>query len=29
VARFLGEDKPLRFVAAEKGGFFQRLFRRS
>ena len=26
VARFLGEDKPLRFVEAEKPGFFKRLF---
>ena len=26
VARFLGEDKPLRFVDAEKPGFFKRLF---
>ncbi|MDB5913826.1 MAG: minD, partial [Ramlibacter sp.] len=26
VARFLGEDKPLRFVDAQKAGFFKRLF---
>ena len=26
VARFLGEDKPMRFVDAEKPGFFKRLF---
>lgn len=26
IARFLGEDKPLRFVEAEKPGFFKRLF---
>ena len=26
VARFLGEDKPLRFIEAEKPGFFKRLF---
>jgi septum site-determining protein MinD len=26
IARFLGEDKPLRFVDAEKPGFFKRLF---
>ena len=26
VARFLGEDKPLRFVDAQKSGFFKRLF---
>jgi septum site-determining protein MinD len=26
VARFLGEEKPMRFVAAEKGSFFKRLF---
>jgi len=26
VARFLGEEKPLRFVDAEKTGFFKRLF---
>ena len=26
VARFLGEDKPLRFTAAHKKGFFQRIF---
>ena len=26
VARFLGEEKPLRFVEAQKLGFFKRLF---
>ena len=26
VARFLGEDKPMRFIDAEKPGFFKRLF---
>jgi septum site-determining protein MinD len=26
VARFLGEDKPLRFTEAHKAGFFKRLF---
>ncbi|HEX5786234.1 MAG TPA: septum site-determining protein MinD, partial [Burkholderiaceae bacterium] len=26
VARFLGEEKPLRFIEAEKPGFFKRLF---
>ena len=26
IARFLGEDKPLRFIEAEKPGFFKRLF---
>ena len=26
VARFLGEDRPLRFVDAQKQGFFKRLF---
>jgi septum site-determining protein MinD len=26
VARFLGEDRPMRFVDAEKPGFFKRLF---
>jgi len=26
VARFLGEDKPMRFVDAEKPGFFKRMF---
>ncbi|WP_294637168.1 septum site-determining protein MinD [uncultured Aquabacterium sp.] len=26
IARFLGEDKPMRFVEAEKPGFFKRLF---
>ena len=26
VARFLGEDKPLRFIEAQKQGFFARLF---
>lgn len=26
VSRFLGEDKPLRFIDAEKPGFFKRLF---
>jgi septum site-determining protein MinD len=28
VARFLGEDKPMRFLEAEKMGFFKRLFGR-
>ena len=28
VARFLGEDKPLRFIDADKPGFFKRLFGR-
>ncbi|MFT4266761.1 MAG: septum site-determining protein MinD [Xenophilus sp.] len=28
VARFLGEDRPLRFIEAEKPGFFKRLFGR-
>jgi septum site-determining protein MinD len=28
VARFLGEDKPMRFVDADKPGFFKRLFGR-
>ncbi|MFO0123547.1 MAG: septum site-determining protein MinD [Inhella sp.] len=28
IARFLGEDKPMRFVEAEKQGFFKRLFSR-
>ena len=28
VARFLGEDRPLRFVDAEKAGFLKRLFGR-
>jgi septum site-determining protein MinD len=28
IARFLGEDKPLRFIDAEKPGFFKRLFGR-
>lgn len=28
IARFLGEDKPLRFIEAEKPGFFKRLFGR-
>jgi septum site-determining protein MinD len=28
VARFLGEDKPMRFVDAEKPGFFKRIFGR-
>ena len=26
VARFLGEERPMRFVAAEKPGFFKRMF---
>ena len=26
VARFLGEERPMRFVDAEKPGFFKRLF---
>jgi septum site-determining protein MinD len=26
IARFLGEDKPMRFIDAEKTGFFKRLF---
>jgi septum site-determining protein MinD len=26
VARFLGEDKPMRFVDAVKPGFFKRMF---
>ena len=26
VSRFLGEDKPMRFVDAEKPGFFKRFF---
>ena len=26
VARFLGEDKPMRFVEAVKPGFFKRIF---
>ena len=26
IARFLGEEKPLRFVEAQKAGFFKRLF---
>ncbi|PPE47296.1 septum site-determining protein MinD, partial [Escherichia coli] len=26
VARFLGEDKPLRFIEAAKPGFFKRIF---
>jgi septum site-determining protein MinD len=26
IARFLGEDRPLRFVDAQKQGFFKRLF---
>jgi septum site-determining protein MinD len=26
VARFLGEDRPMRFVDAEKPGFFKRIF---
>ena len=26
VARFLGEERPMRFVEAEKPGFFKRLF---
>ncbi|MFM2240033.1 MAG: septum site-determining protein MinD [Pseudomonadota bacterium] len=26
IARFLGEDKPLRFIEAQKQGFFKRLF---
>jgi septum site-determining protein MinD len=28
VARFLGEERPLRFVDADKGGFLKRLFGR-
>ncbi|MFG6448123.1 septum site-determining protein MinD [Roseateles sp. BYS180W] len=28
VARFLGEEKPMRFIEAEKPGFFKRLFGR-
>jgi len=28
VDRFLGEDKPLRFIDAEKPGFFKRIFGR-
>ena len=28
IARFLGEDKPMRFVEAVKPGFFKRLFSR-
>jgi septum site-determining protein MinD len=28
IERFLGEDKPLRFIEAEKPGFFKRLFGR-
>jgi septum site-determining protein MinD len=28
VARFLGEDRPMRFTDAEKPGFFKRRFRR-
>jgi septum site-determining protein MinD len=26
IARFLGEEKPLRFVEPEKAGFWKRLF---
>jgi len=26
IARFLGEDKPLRFIDAPKIGFFKRVF---
>jgi septum site-determining protein MinD len=26
ISRFLGEDKPMRFIEAEKKGFFKRLF---
>ena len=26
IDRFLGEDKPLRFIDAQKGGFLKRLF---
>jgi septum site-determining protein MinD len=26
VDRFLGQDKPMRFVDAQKGGFLKRLF---
>ena len=26
IARFLGEEKPMRFIEAEKAGFFKRLF---
>ena len=28
VARFLGEDRPMRFIDADKPGFFKRLFGR-
>lgn len=28
VARFLGEDKPMRFIDAQKPGFFKRMFGR-
>ncbi len=28
ISRFLGEDKPMRFVEAVKPGFFKRLFSR-
>ena len=26
IDRFMGQDKPLRFIEAEKPGFFKRLF---
>jgi septum site-determining protein MinD len=26
IARFMGEDKPLRFIEAQKAGFFKRVF---
>jgi septum site-determining protein MinD len=26
IGRFLGEDRPMRFIDAEKRGFFKRLF---
>ena len=26
IARFMGEDKPLRFTEAQKAGFFKRVF---
>ena len=26
VARFLGEERPMRFIEAEKPGFFKRIF---
>ena len=28
VSRFLGEDKPMRFIDAQKPGFFKRIFGR-